>query len=105
MYKVIKYFEDLQDNRQPYNEGDIFPREGLNVSEERLAELSSTNNRRKIKLIELVDDGEGEKPTKTKINSMKVDELKELAIANGIENADTMNGVQLKEVLIAHFEL
>ena len=29
MYKVIKYFTDLQDNEHPYNAGDTFPRDGL----------------------------------------------------------------------------
>lgn len=46
MHKVVKYFEDLTDNRYPYKEGDIFPRKGLNVSDERIDELSSTNNKR-----------------------------------------------------------
>ena len=46
MYKVVKYFEDLTDNRYPYNEGDTFPRKGLKVSDERIDELSSTNNKR-----------------------------------------------------------
>ena len=52
MYKVIEYFEDGQDNRHPYSAGDTFPREGVTVSEERLAQLSSTNNRRGKVLIE-----------------------------------------------------
>lgn len=46
MYKVIKYFEDLKDNRHPYKAGDIFPRKGLDVSRERIAELASDKNRR-----------------------------------------------------------
>ena len=103
MYKVLTYFEDLQDNRHPYNEGDIFPRDGLTVTEERLAELSSENNRRKIQLIEFVE--EGKQLTKTDINKMKVDALKELAKENGIEGAEEMTGDKLKEALIAHFEL
>ena len=52
MYKVIKHFTDLQDNRYAYHEGDTFPREGLKVSAERLAELSSDKNKRKTPLIE-----------------------------------------------------
>ena len=38
MYKVIKYFTDLQDNEHPYNAGDTFPRDGLTVSRERIIE-------------------------------------------------------------------
>lgn len=107
MYKVLEYFTDLQDNNHPYDEGDIFPRDGLSVSENRLQELSSTRNRRKIKLIELVEDKqEPPKPlTKTEINRMPISELKELALANGIENTEDMTGAELKKALISRFEL
>lgn len=44
MYKVIRYFIDLQDNNHPYNAGDIFPRSGLKVTKERLAELAGSEN-------------------------------------------------------------
>ena len=40
-YKVIEYFTDLQDNDHEYNVGDLFPRDGKEVSEERLTELST----------------------------------------------------------------
>lgn len=107
MYKVLAYFTDLQDNNHPYDEGDIFPRDGLSVSENRLQELSSTQNRRKIKLIELVEDKqEPPKPlTKTEINRMPITELRELALANGIENTEDMTGAELKKALISRFEL
>ena len=107
MYKVLAYFTDLQDNNHPYDEGDIFPRDGLSVSENRLQELSSTRNRRKIKLIELVEEKqEPPKPlTKTEINRMPLSELRELALANGIENTEDMTGSELKKVLISRFEL
>lgn len=59
MYKVIKTFTDLQDNDFRYDAGDIFPRKGLKVSDERLEELSTTKNRRHIPLIEKIEE---EKP-------------------------------------------
>ena len=108
MYKVLTYFTDLQDNGYPYNEGDIFPRNGLQVSEHRLKELSSTNNRRGIKLIEFVEEPKEEQPkalTKTEINRMNVSELRELALNNEVENAEEMNGTELKKALISKFEL
>ena len=110
MYKVLTYFTDLQDKSYPYNEGDIFPRDGLNVTEARLNELSSTNNRRKTKLIEFVEEEqqvqEEPKPlTKTEINRMTTAELKEMAVANGIKNAEEMTGAELKKVLISKFDL
>ena len=61
-YKVIEYFEDLQDNGRPYNVGDVFPAGGNTVSAERIAELASTQNRRRIPLIEEV----AEKPKRTR---------------------------------------
>lgn len=56
MYKVIKYFEDLQDNSRPYNEGDTYPRKGLKVSKSRIAELASGKNRRGVPLIVKVEE-------------------------------------------------
>ena len=55
-YKVIEYFEDLQDNGRPYNVGDVFPVDGNTVAAERIAELASTQNRRRIPLIEEIKE-------------------------------------------------
>ena len=55
-YKVIEYFEDLQDNGRPYNVGDVFPVDGNTVTAERIAELASTQNRRRIPLIEEIKE-------------------------------------------------
>lgn len=55
-YKVIEYFEDLQDNGRPYNVGDVFPVDGNTVTAERIAELASTQNRRHIPLIEEIKE-------------------------------------------------
>ena len=64
-YKVIRHFTDLQDNDRPYNVGDIFPRDGLEVTAERLAELAGRENAQLTPLIEEVK-AEPEKPTKAK---------------------------------------
>lgn len=56
MYKVIKYFTDLQDKDFPYNVGDAFPRKGKKVSAERLAELSGSENKRGCPLIRLEEE-------------------------------------------------
>lgn len=45
MYTVIRRFSDAQDNNRVYEIGEAFPREGLSVSKDRLAELASANNR------------------------------------------------------------
>ena len=54
MYKVIKCFTDLQDNNYAYYVGDTFPRNGVEVGAERIAELSSDKNRLGVPLIEEV---------------------------------------------------
>nr|UWD70881.1 MAG: hypothetical protein [Bacteriophage sp.] len=74
MYGVIEYFTDLQDDDHEYRTGDIFPREGLKVSEARLAELASAEKLRGIPLIELV---EPEKAGKGKSKNKAVDSLAE----------------------------
>ena len=70
MYKVIKHFLDLQDNEYSYSEGDIFPRKGYEVTETRLKELLSAENRQRTPLIELVE----EKPIKPKRTKKKATE-------------------------------
>ena len=55
MFRVIEYFEDLQDNNRPYNVGDIFPCDNREISTERLTELSTAQNRRKIPLIKEIE--------------------------------------------------
>ena len=107
MYKTLVYFTDLQDNNYPYDEGDIFPRQGLSVSENRLKELSTTANRRRIQLIQLVKQEVKEEKvyTKTEINRMSTSDLRKLADENDIKNTEEITGAELKKLLIAHFGL
>lgn len=74
MFKVIKYFTDLEDNRYPYHVGDTFPHKGMEVSEERLAELSSDRNKRGIPLIKKVETEEAETET---VEDPKAEEIEE----------------------------
>ena len=62
MYRVIKSFTDLQDNNYVYYVGDTFPRNGVGVCAERIAELASDKNRRGVPLIEEV----AEKPKRAR---------------------------------------
>lgn len=55
MYKVVKYFTDLKDGNHPYQVGDVFPRPGLEVSEERIKQLSSANNLQGAPLIQKIE--------------------------------------------------
>ena len=79
MYKVIKKFHDLQDATKTksgevyheYNVGDVFPRDGVEVSEERLAELAGSDNKQGVPLIELVQEKAVSKETAKKTASGK----------------------------------
>lgn len=102
MYEVIRDFTDLQDNEYPYSVGDLFPHDGLEVSKERLKELSSSKNLQKRPLIKKV---ESKQYTKTEINRMSTAELQSLAAAEGIENAFETSGNELKKILAEHFGL
>lgn len=55
-YVVLRYFTDLQDDNHAYHTGDKFPRDGVEVSEARIKELSSDKNKRKVPLIEAVKE-------------------------------------------------
>ena len=68
MYKVIKFFRDLQNNNHAYHVGDIFPYNGMAVSEERLLELSTDANRLKKPLIAKVEEEPEEIPVNDFMN-------------------------------------
>lgn len=116
MYEVIRFFTDLQDNEYPYNPGDIFPREGMEVTKERLEELSGSKNKQCTPLIRKIKDDDGQyeplpfpddeqKYTKTEINRMNTTELQNLAASRGIDGAYDMTGTDLKRRLIADMGL
>ena len=54
MYVVIESFADLQDNGYRYKKGDIYPREGKEVSVARISVLLSDVNRQRKPLIKEV---------------------------------------------------
>ena len=49
-------FTDLQDKEYAYHVGDIYPREGLSPTDERIAELASSKNRQGVPLIKAVKE-------------------------------------------------
>lgn len=67
MYVAIRYFTDLQDNNHAYDVGDMFPRAGMEVTAERLSELSTSANKQGVPLIEEIKSEEGGNQDKTDI--------------------------------------
>lgn len=51
-YKVLRFFNDLQDENFYYETGSVYPRDGLNPSQNRIDELASADNKQGIPLIE-----------------------------------------------------
>lgn len=55
-YRVVTAFVDLQDNKYRYEVGDTYPRKGKKTSKKRIAELSTSENRRNTVMIVPEDD-------------------------------------------------
>ena len=56
MYRAIEQFADLQDGNYIYGIGEIYPRKGHSPTEERLKELSGTENKVGKPVIQYFDD-------------------------------------------------
>lgn len=100
MYKVLAKFTDLQDNKYAYKAGDIFPREGLKVSADRIKELSTSANRRGIPLIEKIEEPKKtQEPEKVEVTEeiQETDELEEPEIAEEAEKPARKRGRKSKE--------
>ena len=69
MYTVLSGFYDLQDNQYFYPLGASYPREGLEVSAERIRQLSTADNRMGYPLIARVE----EEPKKASRKRVKKD--------------------------------
>lgn len=95
-YEVIKFFTDLQDDSHPYNVGDIFPRQGKEVTEDRIAELSGSNNRQHTPLIKKVDEEkESEQTEQTRQSEGDIGNTE--ATEPAVEYANTANPENTKQ--------
>jgi hypothetical protein len=64
-YRVVKFFNDMQDGNFAYNVGDEYPRKGMSVLPSRIKELAGKKNRQGCPLIEEVEDTKPEKKSKS----------------------------------------
>ena len=71
---VVYPFADLHDKKYKYETGDMFPRQGLEVSEDRIKELAGTDNKIGVPLIKVLpeeSEPKEEKETKKKNSKRK----------------------------------
>lgn len=66
MYRAVEQFADLQDDKYIYEIGMIYPRKGLNPSDERIKELASSENKVGKPVIEFFADPEPVKQEESK---------------------------------------
>ena len=92
-YRVVRYFEDLQDNNFAYHAGEIFPREGKDVSVDRINELATDRTKQNTILIVKEDDEVEE----VKADEQAVEETVETP-ADGKETEDSLSGMTTKEI-------
>lgn len=100
-YKVIRFFDDLQDNGYHYNTGDYYPRVGLDVSQQRINELMGNNNKQLRPLIVKVTGKPVQEPVEegaVDLATAKFFTLKSLAKKHGIE-AEGKDAATLREEL------
>ncbi|MGT2811858.1 hypothetical protein [Streptococcus minor] len=104
-YVVIEGFTDGQDDLVTYPEYSIYPRNGYVPSEERIAELSSTNNAKGMRLIrkltELPDKVVETTKNPQESTTLSREEIKAQLDALGIEYAKKAKTEILLEILEA----
>lgn len=76
MYRVVELFTDLQDSNYRYNVGDEYPRMGYKPTDERIVELSGSNNKRGKPLIKARENAaesviEGKQEATTEVTESK----------------------------------
>ena len=100
-YRAIQYFTDLQDNNYAYNIGDTYPRKGMVVSEKRIKELCSGNNKQHRPVIEEIEEipFAPKKYTARQLESMTISQIENLAEDYGYEITKTLKADIIEEFL------
>ena len=92
-YVTTKHIRDLQDNEHYYRKGDVYPREGLEVSEERFQELVNGGYIVSDEVAEVLEE---ETPN---LSKLKKDELIALAHSKGVDFNESDTKAEIIEKL------
>lgn len=92
--RVLTYFTDRLDNERAYNEKDIFPHDEVSyeVTDERMQELASADNRRNQKMIEIIEEEVVEETEEV------VEETEEVEVEAAEEPVDEFEGKTVTEL-------
>lgn len=86
-YEVIYKFKDLKDNDHIYKVGDIYPREGLELSKKRIKELSTNKNQiGKILIKKIEEDIEKKEETAKEQTEEEVEDAEKMLKNRGVFN-------------------
>lgn len=94
MYRVVKFFTDLQDGNNTYNVGDKYPREGYTPSNDRINTLLSSNNKQGTPLIKFEDEEEAA----TVAEEVTVAEDSPVAESEKVYDEDALSELTTKEI-------
>lgn len=96
-YVVIKDFSDLEDEGYIYRAGDVYPREGVELDEERTDSLLTTDNKRKTPLIVQIAVDEEPDPEAEEVEPEESDGVPdEFPVHTGGGHFELSNGDKVK---------
>lgn len=96
-YIVIRQFQDKKDNKYFYEVGDIYPREGMETSEERIKELSTKKNKNKKIYIKKIKINESQEETKENIETESKETQEEKQDVEIKENKEIQDNTKVEE--------
>lgn len=97
---TIEYFEDTHDEGTAYEAGTVFPREGVEVTPERIEELSTKKNKRQRPAIVELKELAPKPSEKDLLDAKTVPELKKLADDKKLEYDSKTTKDQLVALLL-----
>lgn len=88
-YIVVRQFKDKKDNKYFYDAGDVYPREGMETTEERIKELSTKKNKNKKVYIKKIKIENNDTQEKAKEDDKTQEEKQDTKVEENKEKQDT----------------